>query len=146
MSNDKVAADNFYKDNGDKIKQNWFLYEFSNVLFSKIEGRGNLAAYRKKHGDENISAFCVYLSKRLRQSISNAEKKQTSGVTINGRYVYEFYPNNTYAQTQKLLEAACEAWDEHLLVCSSCPNQCLTDGYEITDKFDNLAKTGWPTI
>jgi len=66
MSNDKVAADNFYKDNGDKIKQNWFLYEFSNVLFSKIEGRGNLAAYRKKHNQENISAFCVYLSKRLK--------------------------------------------------------------------------------
>ena len=146
MGNDKVAADNFYKDNGDKIKQNWFLYEFSNVLFSKIERRSNLAAYRKKHSQEDISAFCVYFSKRLRQSISNAEKKQTSGVAINGRYVYEFYPNNTYAQTQKLLEAVCEAWDEHLLVCSNCPNQCLTDGFEITNMFDNLEKTGWPTV
>jgi hypothetical protein len=32
-----VSADNFYKDDGDKILQNWFLYEYSNILFSKIE-------------------------------------------------------------------------------------------------------------
>lgn len=146
MSSDKVAADNFYKDGGDKTKQNWFLYEFSNVLFSKIEQSGELAPYRKKHSEENISAFCVYLSKRLRQSINNVEKKMASSVTINGRYVYEFYPGNTYAQTQKLLEVACEAWDEHLLVCSACPNQCLTEGFELTNMFDNLEKTGWPTV
>ena len=141
MGNDKVAADNFYKDNGDKTKQNWFLYEFSNILYSKIEQSTKLADYRKKHSQKDISEFCVYFSKRLRQGISNAEKKQTTGVEINGRYVYEFYPGNTYAQTQKLLEAACEAWDEHLLVCSSCPNQCLADGFEITNMFDNLEKT-----
>jgi len=146
MSRDKVTADNFYKDNGDKIKQNWFLYEFSNVLFSKIEKRENLTAYRKKHSEENISAFCVYFSKRLRQSINNAEKKKVSGVTLNGSYIYEFYPNNTYAQTQKLLDAAGEAWEEHLLVCSCCPNQCLIDGFEPTNMFDNLEKTGWPTV
>jgi len=146
MSNDKVAADNFYKDNGDKIKQNWFLYEFSNVLFSKIEKSHKLVAYRKKHSQESISEFCVYLSKRLRQSISNAEKKLASGVTINGRYVYEFYPGNTYDQTQKLLDVALEAWEEHILVCSSCPNQCLADGFELTAMFDNLEKTGWPTV
>jgi hypothetical protein len=146
MSIDKVAADNFYKDKGDKIKQNWFLYEYSNILFSKIEESNKLAAFRKKRGNENISAFCVYFSKRLRQSISNMEKKLTPAVTINGRYIYEFYPDNTYAQTQRLLEAACEAWDEHLFACSSCPNKCLTDGFEITNMFDNLEKTGWPTV
>jgi len=65
MGVDKVAADNFYKDNGDKIKQNWLLYEYSNILFSKIEESPELAAYRKKHSKSNIAAFCVYFSKRL---------------------------------------------------------------------------------
>jgi len=60
--------------------------------------------------------------------------------------VYVFYPGNTYDQTQKMLEVALEAWDEHLLECSVCPNKCLTDGFEITDMFDNLEKTGWPTV
>ena len=142
---DKVAANNFYKDNGDKIKQNWCLYEFSNILFSKIEESTELKSYRKKHGNDNIEAFCVYISKRLRQSIHNAEK-HGSGVAIDAKYVYEFYPGNSYAQTQRLLNAAGEAWKEHLLSCSACLNQCLADGFEITSMFDNLEKTGWPTV
>ena len=146
MSVDKVAADNFYKDKGDKIKQNWLLYEYSNVLFSKIEESPELAAYRKKYSNDNIVAFCVYFSKRLKQSISNAHKKKTTSVVIDARYVYEFYPGNTRAQTQRLLNAALSAWDEHVLVCSNCPNHCLTDEYEITPMFDNLEKTGWPTV
>jgi len=69
---DKVAAKNFYKDRGDKIKQNWFLYEYSNILFSKIAESPQLAQYRKKHTEEDIAEFCVYYSKRLRLSIFNA--------------------------------------------------------------------------
>jgi hypothetical protein len=143
---DKVGANNFYKDTGDKVKQNWFLYEYANILYSKIEERTDLAVYRKKRGRDDILAFCVYFSKRLRRSISHAEKKQTTGIAIDGRYVYEFYPGNSRTETQKLLEAASEAWEEHLFVCSNCPNQCLTEGFEITDMFDNLEKTGWPTV
>ena len=146
MNFDKVAADHFYKDNGDKIKQNWFLYEYSNILFSKIEGSPELTMYRKKYGKESISAFCVYFSKRLRRSISNVYNKRTSGVEIDARYIYEFYPDNSQAQTQKLLEAALAAWNEHLLVCSNCSNECLTDGFAITNMFDNLKETGWPTV
>ena len=146
MISDKIAASNFYKDDGDKIKQNWFLYEYANILFESIEKSPALAAYRKRRGKDDISAFCIYFSKRLRQSIAGAREKRTSCVEINARYIYEFYPDNTYARTQKLLNAAGAAWDEHILACSVCPNQCLTDGFEITDMFDNLEKTGWPTV
>ena len=146
MTVDKVHANNFYKDDGDKIKQNWCLYEYSNILFSKIEENPKLAQYRRRHNDADISAFCVYFSKRLRQSIHNASMGKTAGVVIEPRYVYEFYPDNTRAQTERLLEAALDAWGEHILVCSNCPNKCLEDGFEITDMFNNLEKTGWPSV
>jgi hypothetical protein len=146
MSFDKVKAENFYKDAGDKTKLNWFLYEYSNIFFSKIAESPKLAQYRKKHNEESISAFCVYYSKRLRQSIVDTYSGKTKGVMIYARYIYEFYPNNTYAQTQRLLEAAGDAWSEHLQVCANCPNQCITDGFERTDMFKNLEDTGWPTV
>ena len=145
MNIDKVKAKNFYKDAGDKILLNWFLYEYSNILYSKIEESTTLKSYRKKHSAGEIEAFCVYLSKRLRKSINDAHTGHTRGVTIDAKYVYEFYPKNTYSQTQKLLEAALSAWNEHLLVCSNCTNQCLLHGYEITEMFDNLESTRWPT-
>jgi hypothetical protein len=144
MNFDKVNAGNFYKDDGDKIKQNWFLYEYSNILFSHICESSALTRYRKKYDDGHIAAFCVYFSKRLRQSIFNSHTGKTKGVVIDAKFVYEFYPENTYAQTQSLLEAAMGAWGEHLLSCSNCPNRCLTDGFEITAMFGNLEKNGWP--
>jgi hypothetical protein len=142
MSYDKVSADNFYKDAGDKIKQNWFLYEYSNILFSKINNSPELVNYRKKRSEDDIVAFCVYFSKRLRRSISRAREKQAAGIEFDARYIYEFYPDNSRTRTQRLLETALAAWDEHLQVCAICRNQCLTDGFEVTTMFDNLKKTG----
>jgi hypothetical protein len=146
MTIDKVAASHFYKDDGDKILLNWSLYEYANILYSKIEESAKLATYRKRHSKENIVAFCVYFSKRLRRSIVRVNEKKASNVELDGRYIYEFYPGNAYTQTQRLLEAAGQAWEEHLMSCSVCPNHCLSDGFERTDMFDNLEKTGWPTI
>jgi len=146
MIKDKVAARHFYKDDGDKIKQNWYLYEFANVLHSKIDESPKLASYRKKHSQDNIVAFCVYFSKRSLQSISDALEGRESGVMAEARYVHEFYPDSSPVQTQGLLEAALDAWIEHLQICTVCPNQCLENGFELTDMFDNLERTGWPTI
>lgn len=145
MNFDKVKAENFYKDDGDKIKLNWCLYEYSNVMYTKIAESPQLARYRKLHSEAAIAAFCVYFSKRLRKSIFEMQTGIKKGITFDGRYVYECYPENSYAQTQRLLDAALAAWKEHILICSNCPNKCLTEGYEITDMFDNLEKTGWPT-
>lgn len=145
MSLDKVKAKNFYQDAGDKTMLNWCLYEYSNILYTKIEESPKLANYRKSHCANEVEAFCVYFSKRLRKSVNDAQTGHTKGVTIDARYVYEFYPENTYQQTQRLLDAALSAWNEHVLICSNCPNQCLIHGYEITDMFDNLETVGWPT-
>jgi hypothetical protein len=146
MSIDKVKADNFYKDDGDKINQNWYLYEYSNKLFSKIEENPKLLSYRKKHKAEGIAAFCVYFSKRLRQSLFNLYSGKTKSIEIDAKYIYELYPDNSYTQTKLLLEAAADAWEEKIQICSNCPNQCMNDGFELTKMFDNLEKTGWPTV
>jgi hypothetical protein len=146
MSIDKVSARHFYLDDGDKILLNWSMYEYANILFSEIEKSPELGIYRKRQSEEEIVAFCVYFSKRLRRSIVRANEKRTSRMEIDARYVYEFYPKNSYMQTQRLLEAAGAAWDEHIMACSKCPNGCLMNGFERTSMFDNLEKTGWPTI
>jgi hypothetical protein len=145
MGIDKVAASHFYQDDGDKIAQNWFLYEYANNLLSKIEDSPKLAAYRKRRRQEDIVAFCVYFTKRLRRSIAQVHEKQTPGVVIDARYIYEFYPDNTRAQTQRLLEVAGEAWGEKIKICANCPNGCLANGFDRTDMFDSLEETGWPT-
>jgi len=145
MDFDKVKAENFYKDDGDKIRLNWFLYEYANQLHMRIAASPKLARYRKSHSEEEIVAFCVYFSKRMKKSIHDRQTGRSKSVAFDGKYVYEFYPNNSSAQTQLLLTAALAAWEEQLQNCESCPLQCLIDGYELTSMFGSLEKTGWPT-
>ena len=145
MELDKVRAVNFYQDNGDKIKLNWFLYEYANLLYMKIAASSKLARYKKLYSQDQITAFCVYFSKRLKKSIFDMQTGLSKSIAFDGRYVYEFYPNNSFAQTQALLDEALAAWDDQLKCCAGCQSKCLIDKYEITDMFDNLEKTGWPT-
>ena len=145
MGLDRVKATNFYADNGDKIKLNWFLYEYANLLYIKIAASPKLTRYWNLYKEKQIEAFCVYFSKRLKKSIHDLQMGHSGDVTINARYVYEFYPKNSFAQTQALIEVALAAWQEQLRNCRGCSQQCLNDGYEITGMFDSLEKTGWPT-
>jgi uncharacterized Fe-S radical SAM superfamily protein PflX len=145
MDLDKVKATNFYKDDGDKIKLNWFLYEYANALYLEIAKNPKLTRYRKLNSEKRIEAFCVYFSKRLRKSIHDAQTGQAENVVFNGQYVYEFHPKNSYEQTQTLIDTALAAWKKQLQLCAICSHKCLNEGYEITGMFDSLEKTGWPT-
>lgn len=104
MPVDNVKAKNFYKDNGDKIKLNWCLYEYSNVLYTKIAKSPQPVRYRKLHSKDNIVNFCVYFSKRLKKSLFEMQTGCKNNIVFDGKYVYEFYPDNSYAMTQKLLD------------------------------------------
>ena len=145
MNFDTVKAENFYIDDGDKIKLNWFLYEYANELHMEIVANEKLTRYRKFHPEEKIIEFCVYFSKRLKKSIHDTQVGLSKKVVFDGKYVYEFHPNNSSAQTQSLLESALTAWESQLQNCAGCRHQCLMDGYEITGMFDSLEESGWPT-
>ena len=145
MELDKVSAANFYQDNGDKIKLNWFLYEYANLLYMKISASSKLTRYKKLYSQDQITAFCVYFSKRLKKSIFDMQTGLSKSIAFDGKYVYEFYPNNSFAQTQDLLDMAFAAWEDQLKCCAGCQSKCLIDEYEITGMFDSLEKTEWPT-
>jgi len=46
---DNVFADRFYQDAGDKIKINWFCYEYANTIFLEIKRSPALEEYRNSH-------------------------------------------------------------------------------------------------
>jgi hypothetical protein len=145
MSFDYAEAERFYQDDGDKIKINWFCYEYANNLFMEIRSSVNLTRYRQKYTQEQIVLFCVYFAKRLRKSIFDAQAGSVGNMTLNGVYISEFYPDAKHSQKRMLLEAAERAWERQMLGCSGCVNHCLHDGYGKTEMFDRLKQTGWPT-
>jgi uncharacterized Fe-S radical SAM superfamily protein PflX len=142
---DNIKAENFYKDYGDKIKLNWFCYEYANNLYSLINRNKGLTQYKKRHSSAQIADFSLYFAKRIRKSIYDKQTGRSGIVAINDQYVYEYNPKYSYKQAQALIEAADEAWNETLSMCNVCPNRCLIEAFELTPMFDKLAKTGWPS-
>jgi hypothetical protein len=145
MSLDHAKAEQFYQDDGDKVKINWFCYEYANNLFIEIRSGASLGRYRKEHTQEQIAAFCVRYAKRLRKSVFDALLGHTKGVGIRESYICEFYPDVSHRQMQGLFDAASKAWENQLSGCSGCPSRCLQEGCERTPMFDALKETGWPT-
>jgi hypothetical protein len=142
---DNVKAERFYQDNGDKIKLNWFCYEYANNLYSAIKSSKKLAQYRAQHKPEQIADFCLYYSKRMRKSVYDKNAGKSEGVAVSIQYIYEYKPECPSKQAQALVEAAEASWDDTILGCTVCSNRCLFEWFELTPMFDNFAKTGWPT-
>jgi hypothetical protein len=142
---DYVKADRFYQDNADKIKLNWLCYEYANSLYSAVCDSARLFKYRKSRTDAEIADFCLYLSKRIRKSIFDKLTGAMDTVMFRTSYVREFYSGMRVRQMDAILEVAISVWEKQLQGCIVCPNQCLKAGFDLTDMFDNLAQTGWPT-
>ena len=142
---DSVSARSFYQDNGDKIKLNWFCYEYANNLSDSIKKSKKLIQYRKSNSPAQIADFSLYFAKRMRKSVYDKQTGRSGTVAVNAGYVYEYDPKCTFKQAQALIEAAQTAWDDTIMACTACPNRCLYEAFELTPMFDNLARTGWPT-
>lgn len=142
---DNVKAEYFYQDDGDKTKLNWFCYEYANNLYHAIVSSKKLSQYRARNKPVQISDFCLYYAKRMKKSIHDRSRGKGEDVAVSVQYVYEYKPGCPVKQAQALVEAAEAAWDETIMGCTICPNQCLFEWFELTPMFDSLAKTGWPT-
>jgi Pyruvate/2-oxoacid:ferredoxin oxidoreductase delta subunit len=142
---DKVKAGNFYQDGGDKIKLNWFCYEYANNIYDFIKSSKKLAQYRTHNSPAQIADFSLYFAKRMRKSLYDMQTGKKDSIEINAQYVYEYNPKCSFQQAQALIEAAQSAWNDMISGCSVCSSQCLSEAFELTPMFDNLAKTGWPS-
>jgi hypothetical protein len=142
---DAIEAKNFYQDNGDKIRINWFCYEYANNLYNEIKADKKLSQYRKDHTPTQMAEMCIYLAKRMKKSINDKQTGKSENVAIHAQYIYEYNRKYTQKQAKALIEVALTAWEATLLGCTVCPSQCLIEAYELTPMFDNLVQTGWPT-
>jgi len=131
-----VFADRFYQDAGDKIKINWFCYEYANTIFLEIKRSPALEAYRNSHSKKEIVDFCVYYAKRIRKSIFDAQLGLMDGVWARDSYIYEFYGIISETLADGLLNAASQAYDVQTTSCFGCPSRCLQEGFERTAFFD----------
>lgn len=141
---DHVQADRLYQDNAGKIKLNWLCYEYANSLYSAVCASSRMSEYGTSHPAPETADFRLYFSKRMRKSVFDKLTGVADAIMFRTSYVREFYSAMGAKQMGALLEVAISAWGHQLHGCSTCPNQCLKAGFDLTDMFDSLAQAGWP--
>jgi hypothetical protein len=135
---DPIKAKYFYETNDEKIKLNWFCYEYAFSLYNGIRKSIKLKKFRNEKGQEQIVKFCIYFSKEMRKRIFERLAKLTNGTVFYEEYVEKYFPENTRSINMFILEAAIKAWDELLSGCERCPTRCISEMYENCILFDML--------
>ncbi|GHV80809.1 hypothetical protein AGMMS49944_26000 [Spirochaetia bacterium] len=139
MEIDPIKAKYFYANNDEKIKLNWFCYEYAWKLYNEIRKSIKLKKYQKQNDQGQIVQFCVYFSKEMKKSIFQKLGGLTNETVFYEEYVENYYPKNSKAMNMRILEAATKAWDRLLSGCGVCPTRCISEMYEkciLFDQFD----------
>jgi hypothetical protein len=131
----------FYRK-GEEAKINWFAFEYALEYFDTIYRGSELKAYKKQHTREEVARFCAYFARRMKRSILDKNEGITKQVAFHDGYVADYYLDNTDRQNTELLKVALKAWQNLLIGCSTCPNQCLLNCFEYIPLFESYEKSG----
>jgi hypothetical protein len=142
MEIDPIKPEYFYSNEAEKVKLNWFCYEYAFFLYTNIRRSKKLKKYREKNTNENIVQFCVYLSKVMKISMYQKLGGITEEIIFYEEYVEQYYPKNTSAENMLILSTATKAWDELLSNCVVCPNRCISERDNKCILFDQLDEDG----
>jgi hypothetical protein len=143
MEIDTIKPEYFYNNEIEKVKLNWFCYEYAYVLYKNIRKNNKLKKYRKKNTQDDIVQFCVYFSKEMKNSMYQKLGGITEEIIFYEEYVEKYYPKNTRGENNMLLNVAMKAWDEILSDCEICPNRCITERDNKCVLFDLLDEDGF---
>ena len=121
----------------EKTKLNWFCYElalsFDLAINSKLGEK-----LGKKYGidEEEIADFSIYFAKKMKEISLQKLSGEIVTVYISYEMIEAYFPFLSDKIINKMLEALAEAWDEHLSICETCPNRCVSEKDEYCTMFD----------
>lgn len=124
----------------EKVKFNWFLYEYACTLYSHIKrSKGSaINSWRSKRTNKQLAEYCAYFSKRMRQDVFAQLEGRTETIYADEDYVFDYCHADTAKEIVALLEAAKAAWSELMCICAVCPERCITEREEPSRFFDRM--------
>jgi hypothetical protein len=136
-----VKASWFYKNETEKIKMNWFLYEYACKIYDNIKTSKNivLTKWKSKRNNKQLAEFCAYLAKRTRRNIrsefvSNIDEEI---VTID-EFIQDYCHTNSEFEDDAIADICEDAWIELIESCSICPTSCINEMQAYCDMFDEI--------
>ena len=133
----------FYKDESEKIKMNWFLYEYACKLFDNIKASNNIALtkWKSQRSNKQLAEFCAYLAKRTKRNIHDRPVKNLEEdiITID-EFINDYCHNNIEFEDDAIADICEATWIELLESCSICPTNCIREMRARCELFDRMER------
>ena len=140
---DIIEASWFYTLKSEKIKFNWFCFEYALKLYDCIKESTKLKKWASGMTDLQLAYFCAYFSKRMKQSVEIRLSGLSDATEGDEEYVADYCHTNTHRQNVDILDVAGIAWDELVSVCETCPTRCISERYLRCEFFDRMERGGY---
>jgi hypothetical protein len=145
MKNRKIQQNNsatitpaaFYTNEKDKIKLNWFLFEYAAELDSHIKRPLRKRLKRKNIDRRKIAEFCIYYSKTMKGEILDKLSGRIENVSLSYHAIEDFFPHLNDKLVDDLLTSAFDAWDSITSMCVKCPTRCISEKDYKAPMFDD---------
>jgi hypothetical protein len=146
-SEELIPTSWFWKEEDDKIKLHWLLYEFACGFFEHLDRNSTkrIIDWKAKRTDEQIAEFCAYYAKRMKPSIVELLETDSESFLGYTEYLTDYLHDNTLRENESISKVSASAWDNLLEVCIVCPVRCLDEPAEHCDLFDRM-KNGRYTL
>jgi len=143
MDDTPVKASWFYMDESEKIKLNWFLFEYACTLYSHIKRSNTVALnrWKSRRSNKQLAEFSAYLAKRMRQSVYDMLESRTDVIVGDEEYICDYCHGNTHEENDAIMDVAEDAWGELLEICSACATHCISERDEYCTMFDEMETT-----
>jgi hypothetical protein len=134
---DIVRPNSFYSNESEKIKLNWFCYEFAVAIYDDMKKEIGSRLKKQKIGDEALAEFSVYYSKEMKDMILQQLSGKIKMVCISYEPIELYFPDLGAGLINKMTNVTSEAWDEMLSICEVCPNRCISEKDAYCTLFDD---------
>ena len=123
----KISPADFFKDEKDKIKINWFCYEYALELQSLLDKKLKNKFKKKRISQETIINFCIQHSKFMKEQVLLQLAGKIPNVGINYIEIEKLLPCADDKLVDDILLVSAEAWDSQTEGCCSCPTRCISE-------------------
>ncbi|MCC7571670.1 hypothetical protein KO465_10205 [Candidatus Micrarchaeota archaeon] len=134
---DMINPISFYSNECEKIKLNWFCYEFSIGIYDNMKNEIGSRLKREKISDKALADFSVYYSKEMKNIILQQLSGKIKNVCISYEPIESYFPHLDAGLINKMTDIISDSWDEMLSFCEICPNRCISEKDSYCTLFDD---------
>ena len=134
-----ITPADFFSTDQEKIKLNWFLFEYALELEAFIRRDKKLCSRLRRKGvdDQAIAAFCIHHAKQMRSEVLSRVSGKTTNVFMGYEGIEAYFPRIGDELVDQLLTKVAEAWDSQTEGCSVCPTRCISERNQRAPMFDD---------